>query len=61
MMVVSAGRIESRLRSVTLSQSETEHTTIERELKLQVRHLDMDVANSRSGCDGIGLNYGTPP
>lgn len=53
-MMIAARRDEGRLRAEALHQREAEHAAIERQRTLQIRDLEMDMADAGSGGDGGG-------
>ena len=53
-MMIAARRNEGRLRAEALHQREAEHAAIERQRTLQIRDLEMDMADAGSGGDGGG-------
>ena len=51
-VMITAGRNECRLPSVTLGQLKTEHATIKAERAFEIRNPQVNMANPRGGMNG---------
>jgi hypothetical protein len=55
MMMISAGRDEGRLAAIFLHEIKTEHAAIELQCAVDIRYLQMHMADARSRGDGCCL------